>query len=193
MPSRSSDPFGQCLDAAAGRIVEAVRVLDAVAPVVVIDGRSGAGKSTLARRVAEDWPLARPVQLLALDSIYPGWDGLAAGARLAFENVLLPHSRGDVGSWRRWDWERDSEAERHVVAPAQGLILEGCGALTRDSAGVIDVGIWVDGPAEGRKHRALERDGDGYRPHWDRWAAQEEVHIRAHDPRSLASIVVTVP
>ena len=45
-------------------------------PIVLIDGRSGAGKSTLAAALAAR--LGTP--LLALDSLYPGWDGLAAGA-----------------------------------------------------------------------------------------------------------------
>ncbi|MFE6994882.1 hypothetical protein ACFVAE_02915 [Microbacterium sp. NPDC057659] len=193
MPSRSSDPFGERLDEAVVRITAAVRAVSSPNPVVVIDGRSGAGKSTLARRVAESWPLAVPAQLVALDSFYPGWDGLAEGGRIAFENVLYPHARGETGTWQRWDWERGATAEGHTVDPALGLVVEGCGALTRDAAAVADVRVWSDGPAEGRKHRALERDGDGFRPYWDRWAAQEEAHIRTHDPASLASIVVTVP
>jgi uridine kinase len=170
-----------------------VRAADRSNPAVVIDGRSGAGKSTLARRVAENWPLDVSVQLVALDSFYPGWDGLAEGGRIAVDEVLGPHSRGESGVWNRWDWELDTAAESHTVDPALGLIVEGCGALTRDAAAVADVRVWVDGPAASRKHRALERDGDGFRPHWDRWAAQEDAHIRAHDPVELASIVVTVP
>ena len=53
--------------------------VDASNPVVVIDGRSGAGKSTLARLLVDTWPLPGLVQLVALDSIYPGWDGLSSG------------------------------------------------------------------------------------------------------------------
>ncbi|MFE6733737.1 hypothetical protein [Microbacterium sp. NPDC057650] len=193
MPSRSSDPFGESLDAAVRRIVSAVHAVGTPNPVVVIDGRSGAGKSTLARRVAESWPLMAPAQLVALDSFYPGWDGLAEGGRIAFEDVLRPHSRGELGVWNRWDWEHGIAAEEHTVDPALGLIVEGCGALTRDAAAVAGVRVWADGPAEGRKHRALERDGDGFRPHWERWAAQEDAHIRVHDPVSSATIVVTVP
>ncbi|REJ04872.1 hypothetical protein DY023_12540 [Microbacterium bovistercoris] len=174
-------------------MVAAVCAVDSTTPVVVIDGRSGAGKSTIARRLAESWPQENPVQLVALDSIYPGWDGLAEGGRLALQNVLAPHSRREVGTWRRWDWESGVEAEAHVVDPASGLIVEGCGALTPASAEIADVCVWVDGPAQSRRRRALERDGDAFRPHWERWAAQEEAHIRAHDPVSLASVVVTVP
>ena len=42
--------------------------------VIGIDGRSGAGKTSLAREVAAAWPAA----LVSMDSIYPGWEGLAA-------------------------------------------------------------------------------------------------------------------
>lgn len=162
-------------------------------PVVVIDGRSGAGKSSLAARIARAWPLQTPVQLLALDSVYPGWDGLERGARIVREQVLHPHGRGLIGTWRRWDWERDEEAEAHAVDPALGLIVEGCGALTAASARLADVTVWVDGPAASRRHRALERDGDAFAAHWDMWAAQEDAHIARHHPQTLAAITVTTP
>ncbi len=162
-------------------------------PVVLIDGRSGAGKSSLSARVARAWPLHAPVQLLALDSIYPGWDGLERGAQLAREQVLHPHGRGNVGIWRRWDWARGEEAEAHAVDPALGLIVEGCGVITPASVRLADVTVWVDGPRASRHRRALERDGDMFRAHWDMWAAQEDAHIERHDPQGLAAITVTTP
>lgn len=193
MPSRSSDPFGDALAVAVQRIGAAVRAVEAANPVVLIDGRSGAGKSSLATRLRRSWPLTGPVQVVALDSIYPGWDGLAAGAETARERILVPHARGIIGIWRRWDWERDEEAEAHAVDPALALIVEGCGALTARSARLADVTVWVDGPTTSRRHRALERDGDGFRGHWDMWAAQEEQHIAHHDPVSLAKVRVQTP
>lgn len=193
MPSRSSDPFDTRLTEATARICEAVVGVAAANPVVLIDGRSGAGKSSLAARVARAWPLQTPVQLLALDSIYPGWDGLERGAQTAREHVLHPHGRGIIGIWHRWDWERDEEAEAHAVDPALGLIVEGCGALTVASAGLADVTVWVDGPHTSRQRRALERDGDTFGEHWDMWAAQEDAHIARHRPQSLAAISVTTP
>lgn len=194
MPSATApDPFGQRLTTATGRICDAIAAVSASNPVVVIDGRSGAGKSSLAARVARAWPLSTPVQVLALDSIYPGWDGLERGAEIARENVLRPHGRGMIGIWRRWDWEREQEAEAHAVDPALGLIVEGCGALTPASAGLADVTVWVDGPRGSRRSRALQRDGDGFRSHWDMWAAQEDAHITRHDPQRLAQITVQTP
>lgn len=175
------------------RIRAAVVQVAASNPVVVIDGRSGAGKSSLAERLIGSWPLKTSVQLLALDSVYPGWDGLERGADLARTEVLVPHGRDRIGIWRRWDWEHHVEAEAHAVDPSLGLIVEGCGALTAASAALADVTVWVDGPAASRRHRALERDGDVFRAHWDRWAAQEQAHIDRHAPQSLAAITVTTP
>jgi hypothetical protein len=51
----------------------------------------------------------------------------------------------------------------------------------------------VESPDAARKRRALDRDGDGFRPHWDRWAAQEERHLERDDPRTLATLRVTIP
>ena len=193
MPSRSDDPVAAAIDRAATLIAQDVVALAAANPVVLIDGRSGAGKSTLAARLAARWPLAGRVQLIALDSLYPGWDGLDAGVDRALEWILRPHGRGYLGTWRRWDWERETEAESHAVDPALGVIVEGSGILTPSTAGLGDVRIWVESGEPARKARALARDGETYRPHWDRWAAQERLHVERDDPRMLATRIVDVP
>lgn len=162
-------------------------------PVVVVDGRSGAGKSSLTRRLVAAWPGRGRVQLVALDDIYPGWDGLADGVAYAREHILRPHARGLIGVWERWDWESSARAEAHAVDPSLPLIVEGAGLLTPDVARLADVSVWVHAPLESRRTRALDRDGEIYRPHWDRWAHQEDQHLSTHDPVSLASVVVRVP
>lgn len=161
--------------------------------VVLIDGRSGAGKTSLARRLVSGWPLRGRVQLVALDSLYPGWDGLAEGVELARELVLNPHARGLVGVWQRWDWEADAWAEAHAVDPSLPLIVEGSGLLTPVTAKLADVRVWVDSPDASRRRRALERDGETFRPHWDRWARQEELHVSEHQPATLATLAFAVP
>lgn len=161
--------------------------------LVVIDGRSGAGKSSLAEMLVAQWPLPGPAQLVALDALYPGWDGMDAGVELARRDIAEPFARGEDGRYRRWDWAASRYAEEHVVASDRALILEGCGALTPAIAGLAQVRVWVQSPDAARKARALERDGDTFAPHWDRWAAHEERHIARDDPRGLADLVVTVP
>ena len=71
--------------------------------------------------------------------------------------------------------------------PETALVVEGCGSLARNTAELATLSIWIDGDESARRERALRRDGDGFRSFWDTWAAQEEAHIRAHDPRSLAT------
>ena len=63
-------------------------------------------------------------------------------------------------------------APKHTINPAQEtvIICEGVGAIT----GTCNVRILVKAPDELRYRRAIARDGDMYRPHWESWAAQEE-------------------
>lgn len=193
MHSRSDDPVAVALDRAATQIAQDVVALAAANPVVLIDGRSGAGKSSLAARLASRWPLVGRVQLIALDSLYPGWDGLDAGVERALDGILRPHGRGLLGTWRRWDWSQEAESESHAVDPSLGVIVEGSGLLTPATARLGDVRVWMESAETARKARALARDGDTYRPHWDRWAAQERIHVERDDPRSLATRIVDVP
>ncbi len=193
MHSRSDDPVAAALHRAANLIADDVKALAAANPVVVIDGCSGAGKTSLARLLEARWPVMGRVQVIALDSIYPGWDALDAGVQRATDGILRPHGRGLIGTWRRWDWERGTEAESHAVDPSLGVIIEGSGILTPTTAPLADVRVWVDAPDHTRKTRALQRDGDAYRPHWERWAVQERRHIERDEPRALATRIVTIP
>ena len=147
--------------------------------VLLIDGRSGAGKTVLARRLAD----ATGATLVSLDDVYPGWDGLAAGAD-AVPGIIRD------GSWRRWDWVADRPAEPASVDRTGSLIVEGCGAISRVARALADHAWWLELDDAERKRRALERDGDEYAPHWDRWAAQELVHAAREQPRVLADLVI---
>lgn len=172
----------------AGEALRAVRALAAARTTwtVLVDGRAGAGKSTLARALAA----ASGATLVRLDDVYPGWDGLEAGAEAVRRSLLVPRATGRGGTWRRWDWTADRPAEQHAVPATGGLICEGCGVLTRRSAPLASLRIRVELDAERRKARALRRDGELFAPHWDRWAAQEDAVIRAESPAALADLVV---
>lgn len=185
--------MARALHGAVAQSIEAVRATGAVNPVVIIDGQSGAGKSTIARALVAHWPLRGRVQLVALDSLYPGWDGLDAGVKIAHEQILVPHARGLIGVWQRWDWDAAQSAEAHAVDPALPLIVEGSGILTPVTARLADVCIWVESTEASRKHRALDRDGDTYAPHWDRWARQERAHQKLNHPRDHANLTFVIP
>ena len=62
------------------------------------------------------------------------------------------------------------------------LIVEGCGAISRASRALADHAWWLELDDAERKRRALERDGDAFAPHWDRWAAQEDAVAAPRTP-----------
>jgi uridine kinase len=147
--------------------------------IVLVDGRSGSGKTELATALA----VVLGAQLLRLDDIYPGWDGLEdASGQVA--DIL------ETGRWQRWDWASSRLAEWNTLDLGRALIVEGSGALTRASRDRATFGIWVELDAPTRKTRALTRDGALYEPHWDAWATQERRHFERERPDLLADVVV---
>ena len=155
------------------------------ATTVLIDGRSGSGKSTLADQLHRRWSDSSVVRL---DDIYPGWDGLAWAAEHIRIELLEPRAQGHPGRWRQWDWTADVAGPWHAVQPGTRLVVEGVGALSAAHRALADLGIWVAAPDAVRKRRALQRDGGTYRPHWERWAAQEEQFIGEFAPETAADV-----
>ena len=153
------------------------------AAVLLIDGRSGSGKTELGRAIVAG---VAGAQLIRLDELYPGWGGLEEGSRYLRKNVLA----SATPRWQRWDWAASGRAEWHEVDPDRPLVVEGCGALSHENRALAGFGIWVALDAATRKRRALARDGDSYAPHWDGWAAQEDVFLTRENPAALADAVV---
>ena len=108
-------------------------------PVMVLDGGSGAGKTRLATRLvgALGERGMHGVQLVSMDSFYPGWDGLQAASTMLPE-VLRVH---DPGYWR-WDWQAGRRTDRVGLDGDAPILVEGCGALTAFSAGVGTTAMW---------------------------------------------------
>lgn len=153
-------------------------------PVVLIDGGSGSGKTTLAHLLVDHAPM--PTQLVSLDSLYPGWGGLAEGSRIVVDDVLRPERPG----YRHWDWERDEPADWEPLDPLAALVIEGSGCLTAAAAERATFCLWLEVPEDIRKPRALARDGEEYLAHWDEWAAQERTHAETHQPWHLADLIL---
>ena len=150
--------------------------------VVLIDGRSGSGKTVLGQSLAP----SLDADLVSLDDLYPGWDGLAAGSDAVHETVLRV---GDPG-WVRWDWAESRPAEWHPVDPDRAIVIEGCGALSPANRALATFGVWLELGAEERRRRALDRDGESFAPHWDEWAGQEDEFIAREHPREPADLVI---
>ncbi len=159
---------------------------------LIIDGRSGSGKTTLAHAIACELRKATgsTPQIIGMDELYPGWDGLAAGS--AWLPVALR-----AGRYRRYDWLEGEFGPEVSLDQASHLIVEGCGSLTRDSLEAARsrggaYGVWIECPDSVRKVRALARDGDMFAPHWERWAAQERSHFVSALPLARAHEVLHV-
>jgi hypothetical protein len=153
-------------------------------PVVLIDGGSGSGKSSIADQLS----LALPAQLVRLENVYPGWDGLEAASAAVHSDILASEDPG----WRSWDWTLSAPGQSHPIDPSSALIIEGSGSLSRKNRRLATFGIWLRLDEATRRSRALSRDGELYAPHWDRWAAQEARFAERELPEEWADAVIDV-
>jgi uridine kinase len=154
--------------------------------VVAVDGPSGAGKSTFSAAVTA----ALGATLVHVDDLVPGWDGLADVVGIVTTQVLGPLSRGEPAAYRRWSWVHDGWVGRASVAPTDLLVLEGVGSSVRPAGDFAAVTVWVEAARDVRFERGIARDGETYRPNWERWARQEEALFAADGTRARADVVL---
>ncbi|MBD8869243.1 uridine kinase family protein [Nocardioides donggukensis] len=153
--------------------------------LVCVDGPAGSGKTTLAVAVAA----AGRATLVHMDDLYEGWDGLAR-VEAQLDGLLRPLSVGEPGSYRRYDWHAGAYAERHRVAPAPLLVLEGVGAGAAAYADLVSTLVFVDAAHDLRMRRGLDRDGESFAPHWEAWARAEAARFAADRTRERADLLV---
>jgi len=157
--------------------------------ITLIDGRSGSGKTTYATELAR----RTGAQLLSLDDLYPGWDGLEAAEAHVLRHVLRAMDTGEPPRWRAWNWADARPGAWHELDPQRPLIIEGCGALSPTARALADWGVWVELADDSeRRRRAIARDGEVFARNWQRWARQEERHAALHDPFGTADEIVEV-
>ncbi|MFL6100643.1 MAG: AAA family ATPase [Actinomycetales bacterium] len=154
--------------------------------VVAVDGPSGAGKSTLAAALAD----RLAAQVVLVDDLMPGWAGLDEALRTLRRDVLEPLSRGQSGGYQRYDWVREQLAD-HIAVPAGAfLVVDGCGSGGRELAPYLSLLVWVDAGLELRFERSMVRDGEVFRPHWDRWERETQARFAREGTAGRADVVV---
>lgn len=158
--------------------------------VVAIDGPSGSGKTTLAKGVADALQALGTVEVVHMDLIFPGWDGLAEAPGLLTTQVLTPIAQGHPAAYRTWSWVRDEWYGTRTVAASRFLVVEGCGSSVGPAGAYAAVRVFVEAGRELRMRRGIARDGEGYRPNWERWAEQEARLYAQDRTRERADLVI---
>lgn len=163
---------------------------NAPASTFLIDGPSGSGKTTLASQIEQQWNSADKLQVVHMDDLYPGWDGLAGGTQTAL--AMLRERATDADTlWQRYDWATEKFAEWHSIDAREPLLIEGCGSMMSGSESLSQVRIWLDAETELRRERALSRAGENFAEQWTQWDTQFESFVSLHNPQSLATIEVS--
>lgn len=164
--------------------------------LVLLDGVAGAGKTTLAAaivtRALQEGTFGDRARIgvVHMDDLYEGWGGLlAAGEQLA-SDVVGPLRAGLPGHYRRYDWVRAERNERVEVAPADLLVIEGCGAAPPLLDDVASLVCYVTAPDALRLARGLARDGEALRPQWLAFMADEERLAERDRTRERAHVVI---
>ncbi|MEO7588419.1 MAG: 4-amino-4-deoxy-L-arabinose transferase, partial [Arachnia sp.] len=129
-------------------------------------------------------------QVVHMDDIFPGWDGLAEAVELVSDLVLEPLARGVDGGLHRWVWLAGERAEWVGVPVAEWVVVEGVGCGSRRCRPHLSALAWVEADRDVRMARGLERDGESFRPHWERWALQEDELFRSEDTRAHADVIL---
>ncbi|WP_203568959.1 nucleoside/nucleotide kinase family protein [Aestuariimicrobium ganziense] len=153
-------------------------------PRILLDGGSGSGKTSLSHDLAAAMAQqGTPITVVSLDRVYPGWSGLSAAS------LMVPGMLTGRRAHPTWDWDRGRVGD-WVDLPDGAILVEGCGAITPANRALATATVWCDLDATSRRTRALDRDGEGFRPWWQHWAAQEAWHWQWHRPRALADLTV---
>ena len=148
--------------------ISKISSLNARPILIAIDGPAGSGKTSLANQLVSNLKSATTIHM---DDLYPGWNGLAAGAEYLQRFILGPISQRTTAHWQLFDWAAGERADWREFAGGTPLIIEGCGAINRNSIESADLSVWLEESEETRKERWLGREGNDV--HWAQWAAQE--------------------
>jgi uridine kinase len=173
--------------AAALRVIATTEKSCGSTKVVAVDGPSGAGKTDFAAALAARLPGA---QVLHMDDLYAGWEGLWQAVTDLHAHVLAPLSRGEQAAYRQWDWERGRYAGWHGLPASEVLLVEGVGSGAKPGWPLESALIWLEADRDERFRRGIERDGETYLPHWRHWAELEGALFALDRTRLRADLII---
>ena len=164
--------------------------------VILIDGRAGSGKTLFASSLVDHFFKEHSFlpKLVAMDDLYPGWEGLRAGSVYLNERILQPLAAGREASWQLWDWQRGTRGRQEPGngfrqhSPGSPLIVEGCGSLGRENSALATFRIWIDSEPDIRRARFSSRDSGAFDDYFGIWAAQEDDFYGENRPEELSDL-----
>jgi len=167
-------------------------------PIVLIDGRAAAGKSLFANQLAELYFQSekQAARVISMDDLYPGWEGLSSGSIYLLTQILTPLSQGKTANWQVWNWAENTRGADDAVnghrefSGGTALIVEGCGSISRLTAEMADITIWVEADFQIRKSRFNQRDGGKFDDFFSIWSAQEDEFYEKEKSFELAQLII---
>ena len=169
-------------------------------PIILIDGRAGSGKSSFAEELRNELFRqgdAAP-SIIHMDDLYPGWEGLKAGSSYLIQNILQPLRAGNSANWQIWNWGNgvrgnDSEPGNgwREFTGGNFLIVEGCGAISRQSREIANLAVWIEAEGTSREARIQSRDQGAFDEFWGVWQAQEDEFYETERSESLSDWRIT--
>lgn len=157
-----------------------------VTTIIAIDGPAGSGKTTLAGKLSTHLG----AQLLHMDDLYNGWDGLREGGQ-TITHLLQQISRGEAATYRRYDWDEGRYLEKHTLDPGGVIVVEGVGSVRLEHLDMLSLVVVVQEPdADERLRRGLERDGAYLEELWKQWMVEEAELHREVNLLARADVVV---
>lgn len=134
---------------------------------MAIAGPVASGKTTLAREIAR----AHDAGALSTDEYLPDYAVTPRMERDEPRHADLDRLRADLASLRAgretrvpvWSFFENRRVDERPLSPGPLVVVEGLFALHPVLKGLIDVGVFVDGPLEFRRERFVGRSAEGER------------------------------
>lgn len=167
--------------------------------VLAIDGHSGSGKSTLAGVLKElydctvfkmDDFFLQPHQRTPERFDKPG--GNVDRERFE-EEVLVPLSKNESVSYRRYDCSTGKLMPAEIIVPAELVVIEGVYCMHPDLANYYDLTVFLDISENLQKERILKRNSPQLAQRFfDEWIPMESRYFELMNVKERCDLVVKV-